>query len=63
RRPTFVAPDLRWLGTDPAVGEPSLEELVEAVGRAHAALDGGDEDGRSEAAEQARRLLARMTDR
>ena len=63
RRPTFVAPDLRWLGTDPAVGEPSLEELVEAVGRAHAAQDGGDEDGRSEAAEQARRLLARMTDR
>ncbi|WP_299445598.1 HAD-IIA family hydrolase [uncultured Phycicoccus sp.] len=44
QRPTFIAPDLRWLHRDPDAGEPSLTALGTAVERARDAPP--DEDSR-----------------
>ncbi|MBM6399387.1 HAD-IIA family hydrolase [Phycicoccus sonneratiae] len=63
RRPTFVAPDLRWLLDDPGAGEPSLDELAAAVREAHDALDADDATPAEDARERARGLLRRMAAR
>ncbi len=63
RRPTFVAPDLRWLHLDPDDGEVSLVSVAAALGDVYEAADGG----RDEEAERARTgvmgLLRRMAAR
>ncbi|QKE84984.1 HAD-IIA family hydrolase [Arthrobacter sp. NEB 688] len=63
RRPTWVAPDLRWLHEDPAAGEGSLEQLATAVRAAQEAYDAGDTARAEEQSDAARHLLERMTDR
>ncbi|WP_082589259.1 HAD-IIA family hydrolase [Nostocoides sp. Soil756] len=58
RRPTFVAPDLRWLHRDPAEGAPSLEDLAAAVAAVHGAADQGADERAAALRETARRMLA-----
>ncbi|QIM21060.1 HAD-IIA family hydrolase [Phycicoccus sp. HDW14] len=62
RRPTFVAPDLRWLHEDPDDGDVSLATLAAAVRAVHEATDAGDAEVEPARA-HARDLLRRMADR
>jgi HAD superfamily hydrolase (TIGR01450 family) len=63
RRPTFVAPDLRWLHDDPDAEGTSVAVLAAAVGAAHAAIDAGRAAEADRAREEARGLLRRMAAR
>ncbi|HSF98553.1 MAG TPA: HAD-IIA family hydrolase [Ornithinibacter sp.] len=60
-RPTWVAPDLRWLGADPAAPGASLESLAAAVRAVHRARDlgatGDDVAALSESAESVLRAV------
>ncbi|PKW28305.1 HAD-IIA family hydrolase [Phycicoccus duodecadis] len=58
RRPTFVAPDLRWLHRDPEDGSPSLADLAAAVAAVHRAADDGAGERAAALRETARRMLA-----
>lgn len=63
RRPTWVAPDLRWLHDAPEDGETSLDALADAVRAVHEAHDAGDAARAEGLADVARHLLERMADR
>lgn len=63
RRPTVIAPDLRWLHDDPASGAPSVEDLAAAVAAVHAALDSGATGELEALRERARGLLREMSAR
>ena len=61
RRPSMVAPDLRWLHHDPDSGDPSVHAVAEAVHGLYRALDASAEDVDTRR-ESARTMIARMRD-
>lgn len=64
QRPTYLAPDLRWLLDDPDTGRPSLARVAAAVADVHRAADGGAPESEVDAlAALARGLLSAMAPR
>ncbi len=63
QRPTYVAPDLRWLRVDPDDGEASLAAVAAAFAATYEALDAGRGDDAGRRRAEAMDLLHRMTAR